>query len=174
MAAYSYSLNVSSQLDVSSLLVSVKSSAAALWVHQIQDINRFQKRAGRDCRLEVHIPPQGVADILHNIDVLFRSRQQNEDTPTQEARTCVEQTLALAGQIAPIPRNSAVVEASEGDILIHWNSLTKGVVLICPKDGQSPSIYRETLNGQVTSWSALKKSASAGDLSDALAWLVQD
>lgn len=165
MAAYSYSLDVSSMFDVSSLLGSVKSSATATLVQQIISHQEW---------LEMPVLHHGVIEILHQISDLLTAAQ-NEDTPTKAACKCAEQILYATNQIARIPHDiTATVESSEGDILVHWDGQTKGVVLICSREGGAPSIYRERLNRRVTIWSDLHKDGSAASLSEALAWLVTD
>jgi len=107
--------------------------------------------------------------IFLQIDELLQSQTCPDDTPTSFALSTARDTLTDANRLVRIP-DASVVEASEGDILIHWNTKTRSVVLISPRSGVYPSIYKETLQGLIPTSSQLITEASPELLSEALAW----
>ncbi len=110
--------------------------------------------------------------ILSQVNELCNPRQQTEDTPTVAACESARRILAEVQRITPITLGATAVEASEGDLLIHWDTPSRSIVLICPKDGTAPSIYRETLGGTAPTSSHLLRNASAQSLSEALTWVL--
>ena len=110
--------------------------------------------------------------VLLAIDELCNNGELSEDTPTALACVSAQKILAEAEEIAQIYVDPTTVEASEGDLLIHWDSPAKSMVLICPGDGSAPSIYTEMLEGVVATTSQLRGSASAQKLSEALTWVM--
>lgn len=114
--------------------------------------------------------PHPLDQILSAINELCR-RQETEDIPTARACESARQILLDADRIAHICLDATAVEASEGDLLIHWDAPARSVVLICARDGHTPSIYTETLEGVRPTGSNLRNNASAQLLSEALAWV---
>lgn len=109
--------------------------------------------------------------ILLRVSEACNPRQRSEDTPTASAWASTRHILIDANKIAPIDLDATVVEASDGDLLIHWDTPARSIVLICSRDEHAPSIYRETLEGARPTSSQLSNDASASSLSEALAWV---
>jgi hypothetical protein len=115
--------------------------------------------------------PRVLDQILLRINEVCNPQERSEDTPTSSVCAEARRIVSEAHKISPINLDVTTVEASEGDLLIHWDTPTKGIVLICPKNGGAPSLYRETLEGVRPTDSELLSNASSTSLSEALAWV---
>jgi hypothetical protein len=116
--------------------------------------------------------PVGALDqILLRVGEICNPREQSDDTPAPSVYASAKDILTEANKISPLLLDATAVEASEGDLLIHWDTPARSVVLICPKNGSHPSIYRETLDGVRPTSSQLLNDASATSLAEALAWV---
>lgn len=121
----------------------------------------------------VIIGPDALSRTLREIDRLRKVELENEDTPTLLAVSAAKQLLSEAHSERPIFAMPSVIEGSEGDLLIHWDTALKNVVLICPASAEKPpQVYREELKGKKAVSSQLLD-ASPEALSDALAWVLQ-
>lgn len=109
--------------------------------------------------------------ILDRISEVCNPQQPSEDTPAAGVYEAVRRILIAANKITPITLEATAVEASEGDLLLHWDTSTKSVVLIVPKNGGAASVYRETLDGVTPVTSRLEGNASDAILSEAIAWV---
>lgn len=119
------------------------------------------------------IGPDALARIIREIEELNAVGADQGDTPTKVARQTARVLLSEAQMLCPIYVVPSAIEASEGDLLIHWDSTIKNVVLICPASDAKPAqIYTEILDGKWAIHSEIVE-ASAQDLSDALAWLLR-
>jgi hypothetical protein len=118
------------------------------------------------------IGPDAVFRLMKDIDAIHLM-PKNDDTPSEIAVGAAKRLICEAQNMRPIFLLASVVECSEGDLLIHWDTAIKNVVLVSPGSSNKPStIYKETLDGRVAIHSELTK-ASAEELSDALAWVLQ-
>ena len=119
------------------------------------------------------VGPDALCRTMVDIDRLGREVPVTEDTPAPFARELAKRLLSEAQLLKPIVICAAVVEGSEGDVLIHWNAPSKGVVLICPGTAERPpQVYREVLSGNRTEHSSIGE-ASPETLSAALTWVLQ-
>jgi hypothetical protein len=116
------------------------------------------------------VPHSVLTQLLVRLSEICNPRVRSEDTPSPYSCSTAQRILNEANTIAPIVLEPTVVESSEGDLLIHWDTSMKGVVLICPRN-QSPSIYKEILDGVRPTSSQLLTDVSANSLSEALAWV---
>jgi hypothetical protein len=111
--------------------------------------------------------------IVQEIDRLWTGQPANEDTPTRSARDIAIDLLSQAQIRRPFYVMATTVEGSEGDLLIHWDTAFKSVVLICPSStDKAPQVYQEVLEGKKARHSEIHD-ASPTTLSDALAWVLQ-
>jgi hypothetical protein len=114
-----------------------------------------------------------VSRTIQDIDDIGTTVQPSEDVPTVLARDVAKRLLSEAQTIAPIYLMPSTIEGSDRDLLIHWETVSKGVVLICPGgENREPQIYKETLEGKRASDSEMTV-ASPEVLSAALAWVLQ-
>jgi hypothetical protein len=113
-----------------------------------------------------------IDQILSQANELCNLQGRSEDIPTSAACESARRILTETQRIAPICLDATAVEASDGDLLIHWDTPSRSVVLICPRDGRAPSIYTETLEGVRPIASHLRGDVSAQSLSEALAWVL--
>jgi hypothetical protein len=119
------------------------------------------------------IGPEALARTLAQVDELSNVLLRTEDTPTAHARDSVKRMLSAAQTYGPIYLGANTVEGFEGDLLIHWDTLTRSVVLISPAIATKASqVYTETLSGNHPVRSALLKNASPFDLWKSLKWLL--
>jgi hypothetical protein len=115
-----------------------------------------------------------VDKTIQDIAAIGALTQPNEDIPTPFAMDTAKQLLQDAQAIAPIYLVPTTIEGSDGDLLIHWDTISKGVVLICPRDGgREPQVYKETLQGNRAASHSEMTLASSENLSAALAWVLQ-
>ncbi|HUA17341.1 MAG TPA: hypothetical protein VMB25_01270 [Bryobacteraceae bacterium] len=118
------------------------------------------------------IGPDALSRTLLDIDQLGKVGLGNE-APTLTALGTAKRLLSEAQVEKPIYAMPSVIEGSEGDLLIHWDTAVKNVVLICPASpGKPPQIYREVLKGRKAVSSQISD-ASPKALSDALTWVLQ-
>lgn len=119
------------------------------------------------------IGPHALLEAFREIDNLSNFSLPTEDTPTNFAREKAKRLLSAAQGVKPIILAPAVVEGSDGDLLIHWDTPFKSVVLICPSsDNKAAQIYREELNGKKAAQSRIGD-ASGEALAAALSWVLQ-
>lgn len=116
-------------------------------------------------------PPTALDGILSGINGLCKTEEQLGEAPTELACESARNILSEAAQINQIRLDATSIEASEGDLLIHWDGRAKSAVLICSRDGGPSSIYTETLNGTMATGSRLHANATAQFLSETLAWV---
>jgi hypothetical protein len=115
------------------------------------------------------IGPDALSRTLSDIDRLVMT---GSDSATQAARTKAKLILSEAQLIKPIYLMASAIECSEGDVLIHWDTIIKSVVLIANAAGDRSQIYREILNGKSAAYSEIAE-ASPMALSEALTWILQ-
>jgi hypothetical protein len=119
------------------------------------------------------IGPDSFIRTIREIEDLSANGLESGDAPSEVAQETAKRLLTEAqvkGTIYVIP---SAVEASEGDLLIHWDTAVKNVVLICPSSTSKPAqIYTEVLDGMRAAHSEMME-ASAQTLSDALAWVLR-
>jgi hypothetical protein len=119
------------------------------------------------------IGPDSLFRTIREIEELSAKGAQHGDTPASEAEERAKRLLAAAQLRRPIYVIPSSVEASEGDLLIHWDTAIKNVVLICPASTAKPAqIYMEVLDGKRAVHSEMV-GASPETLSDALAWVLR-
>ncbi len=119
------------------------------------------------------IGPDSLIRTIREIEELNADGLQPGDSPTAAAQENAKRLLSEAQLVRPIYIIPSVVEASEGDLLIHWDTPVKSVVLICPATTAKPAqIYREVLDGKRAVHSEMVE-ASPQTLSDALAWVLR-
>ena len=119
------------------------------------------------------ISPDSLIRTIREIEELNAMGLQNGDAPAVVAQESARRLLSEAQLDRPIFVIPSVVEASEGDLLIHWDTPTKNVVLICPASTAKPAqIYMEVLNGNRAVHSEMVE-ASPQALSEALAWVLR-
>jgi hypothetical protein len=110
---------------------------------------------------------------IREIEELSADQSRSGDGPAAVAQESAKRLLCEAQLDRPIYVVPSVVEASEGDLLIHWDTAVKNVVLICPASAGKPAqIYREMLDGKRAVHSEIMD-ASPHALSDALAWVLR-
>jgi hypothetical protein len=115
--------------------------------------------------------PDPLDQIFLQIEEVCNPLDRSEDTPALSVCAAAHDILTEADKINRICLDATAIEGSEGDLLIHWDAPAKSVVLICPRNGRAPSIYKETLDGVRPTTSQLLNDASAISLSEALAWV---
>lgn len=114
-----------------------------------------------------------LSETFREIDNLSNVSLPAEDTPANFAREKAKQLLSAAQGVKPIILAPAVVEGSDGDLLIHWDTPFKSVVLICPSsDNRAAQIYSEVLNGKRAVQSRIGD-ASGEALAAALSWVLR-
>jgi hypothetical protein len=119
------------------------------------------------------IGPDSLVRTIREIEKLVAPPPEHEDVPTAVAQENAKRLLAEAQTIRPVYVIPSAVEASEGDLLIHWDTAIKSVVLICPASNAKPAqIYMETLDGRRAVHSEMVE-ASPQSLSEALAWVLR-
>jgi len=119
------------------------------------------------------IGPDSLIRTIREIEELSAKGLQRGDTPTPEAEESAKRLLTKAQLRGPIYVIPSAVEASEGDLLIHWDTVIKSVVLVCPASPVKPAqIYKEVLDGKRAVQSEMV-GASPETLSDALAWVLR-
>ena len=119
------------------------------------------------------IGPDSLIRTIREIDDLSAGSLQNGDVPTAVAQENAKRLLSEAQINQPIYVIPSAVEASEGDLLIHWDTQVRNVVLICPASNAKPAqIYMETLAGRRAVHSEMVE-ASPQSLSEALAWVLR-
>ncbi len=111
--------------------------------------------------------PGTLERIFAEIDDLCAQQEAPSADACAEARTF----LAEVNRISPIPCDASVIEASDGDLLIHWDAAAKSLVLIFSAGGGAPSLYRESLSGVHPVDSNLHRNVDARELSEALEWV---
>jgi hypothetical protein len=130
-------------------------------------------RASRAIERGAVIGPDSLIRTIREIEELNDLGLQHGDAPTAEAQENAKRLLSAAQLDRPIYVIPSVVEASEGDLLIHWDTSIKNVVLICPASTSKPAqIYKEVLDGKRAVHSEIVE-ASPQALSDALAWVLR-
>jgi hypothetical protein len=125
-------------------------------------------------RMEIggSIGADAISRTLRDIDLLAKCSDP-DDTPTDHAREQAKLLLAEAQTIRPIFLMASTIEASERDVLVHWDTLEKSVVLVAPSVQSKPAqIYTEVLDGKKAITSTISD-ASGSALSTALAWVLQ-
>jgi hypothetical protein len=119
------------------------------------------------------IGPDSLLRTIREIEALNAGELQRGDTPTGEAQERAKRLLSEAQLHRSIFVIPSAVEASEGDLLIHWDTPLRNVVLICPATTSKPAqIYLEVLDGKRAVHSEMVE-ASTQALSDALAWVIR-
>jgi hypothetical protein len=119
------------------------------------------------------IGPDALVHAIREIEKLNAEGVQRGDAPTKLAQESANRLLYEAQMERPIYVTPSAVEASEGDLLIHWDTSIKSVVLICPASTAKPAqIYMEVLDGKRAVHSEMVE-ASPHALSDALAWVLR-
>ena len=119
------------------------------------------------------IGPDSFVRTIQEIKGLNDLAAQQGEAPTAVAQQTAKTLLAEAQAYRSIYVIPSAVEASEGDVLIHWDTASKSVVLICPASTARPAqIYTEVLEGRRAVHSEMAE-ASARTLSDALAWVLR-
>jgi hypothetical protein len=136
------------------------------------EISRDEIWAGLHGSVTAINPHNPLEQILSQVNELCNPQERPGDIPTAAACESARQILAEAQKITPICLDATAVEASEGDLLIHWDTPARSLVLICPRDARAPSIYTETLEGVRSTSSNLRGNASAQLLSESLAWVL--
>jgi hypothetical protein len=117
------------------------------------------------------IGPDSVIRTIREIETLTANGLQ--DIPSSRAQETAKRLLSEAQLKRPIYVIASAVEASEGDLLIHWDTAIKSVVLICPASAAKPAqVYTEVLDGRRAVQSEMIE-ASPQTLSDALAWVLR-
>jgi hypothetical protein len=119
------------------------------------------------------IGPDSLIRTIREIEDLNADESRSGDGPSVVAQESAKRLLCEAQLDRPLYLIPSVVEASEGDLLIHWDTAVKSVVLICPASAGKPAqIYREVLDGKRAVHSEIMD-ASPRALSDALAWVLR-
>lgn len=119
------------------------------------------------------IGPDALIRAIKEIDDLSPKGVPSGDAPTQFAQATAKRLLLEAHANRPIYIVPSAVEASDGDLLIHWDAAIRNVVLICPASASKPAqIYTEVLDGKRAIHSEMVE-ASAQTVSDALAWVLR-
>jgi hypothetical protein len=119
------------------------------------------------------IGPDSLIRTIREIEELNADGLQQGDAPAVLAQECAKRLLSEAQLVRPIYVIPSASEASEGDLLIHWDTAVKSVVLICPASTAKPAqIYTEVLDGRRAVHSEMVE-ASQQTLSDALAWVLR-
>lgn len=119
------------------------------------------------------IGPDSLSRTIREIEMLGATQSQTQDVPTVFAKENAKRLLSEAQLDRPIYVIPSAVEASEGDLLIHWDTTIRNVVLICPASTSRPAqIYREVLDGKRAVHSEMVE-ASPQSLADALAWVLR-
>ena len=119
------------------------------------------------------VGPDALSRTLCAIDKLCSLIPAREDTPNRLANQRAKELLSEAQTLAPIAMMPSTIEGSDGDLLIHWDTNSKGIVLICPGQvAKGAQIYREVLNGNRAASSEIGD-ATPQTLSAALAWVLQ-
>ncbi len=119
------------------------------------------------------IGPDSLIRTIREIERLSAQGLQHGDAPAAVAQESAKRLLSEAQMDRPIYVIPSAVEASEGDLLIHWDTAIKSVVLICPASATKPAqIYTEVLEGRRAVHSELVE-ASPQSLSSALAWVLR-
>ncbi len=117
------------------------------------------------------IGPNIVLKIFRDIENMEGC--PDEDRPSESALQSAKKLLCEADFLHPIFFMPSVIEATEHDILLHWDGASKSVVLICPADDDKPAqVYREVLEGVKAKHSEMSP-ATPRSLTDALAWMLQ-
>lgn len=127
------------------------------------------------CPIEggVVIGPDSLIRTIREIERLSAQGLQHGDAASAVAQESAKRLLSEAQMDRPIYVIPSAIEASEGDLLIHWDTATKSVVLICPASTTKPAqIYREVLDGRRAIHSEMVE-ASSHSLSSALAWVLR-
>src|SRR5271169_1015636 len=90
-----------------------------------------------------------VSKTIQEIQNIGAILQPEEDIPTTLATDTAKRLLSEAQTIASIYLMPTTIEGSDGDLLLHWDTASKGIVLVCPGiEGRAPQIYKETLEGK--------------------------
>lgn len=119
------------------------------------------------------IAPDALIRAIKEIDDLGAEGVSSGDKPTRLAQTTAKRLLLRAHAKRPIYVVPTAVEASDGDLLIHWDAVIRSVVLICPAFASKPAqIYTEALDGKRAIDSGIGE-ATPQALSDALAWVLR-
>ncbi len=119
------------------------------------------------------IGPDSLFRTIREIEKLETAELAHEDMPTTVAQQNAKRLLSEAQMVRPIYVIPSAVEGSEGDLLIHWDTSIKSVVLICPASSAKPAqIYMERLAGRRAVHSEMLE-ASPEALSEALAWVLR-
>jgi len=120
------------------------------------------------------IGPDALTQTLAHIDALSDAFLCTEDTPSAHARDMAKRMLSEAQTYGPVYLGATTVEGFEGDLLLHWDTPTRSIVLICPSSSaKPPQIYSETLSGKHSADSNLLKDASPFDLWKSLEWILK-
>lgn len=119
------------------------------------------------------IGPDSLIRTIREINELNGAGLQSSDVPSPVAQASAKGLLSEAQLIHPIYVIPSAVEASEGDLLIHWDTAIRNVVLICPASTAKPAqVYMEVLDGKRAAHSEIVE-ATPRTLSDALAWVLR-
>jgi hypothetical protein len=114
-----------------------------------------------------------LGTTLARIDDLYAAFLRTEDTPSEAAHQRIREAVRKANQLLPMFLEPSLVEEFEGDILIHWDTPQRNIVLVSPASGQGTlQLYRERLAGKQAVESNLIKDANPQDLANALAWVL--
>jgi hypothetical protein len=113
--------------------------------------------------------------VLFNLESEFAVTRRDilgQDYPSETALAAARRFIEDADKHRAFVLEPSSIESFEGDILIYWNTLNRGICLVCPANGTPPKLYREVVENRRAKETELIENVTPRDLTRLIRWIL--